>query len=96
MAVKIKNNTKTFNQTGKKMTGGNEKIDHIMFIPPAIEKGNKNIIPVIIPITDKTSHLNIQHDPCSLINSFSNCMLIFENYNLLVFLLLVVYDIFNW
>jgi len=48
MAVKIKNNTKTFNQAGKKMTGGNEKIDHIMFIPPAIEKGNKNIIPVII------------------------------------------------
>jgi len=47
-AVKIKNKTKIFNQIGKKITGGNEKISHIIFIPPAIENGNKNIIPLII------------------------------------------------
>jgi len=47
-AIKIKNNTKIFNQTGRKIVGGNEKINHIIFIPPTIENGNKNIIPLII------------------------------------------------
>ena len=42
IALTINIRTNTFNQIGKKIIGGHEKINHIIFIPPKIENGNKN------------------------------------------------------
>jgi len=50
-AVKIKSRTKTFIQIGKKIVGGKENNNHVIFIPPIIENGNRNSIPVIIKLS---------------------------------------------
>ena len=51
IALKIKSRTKTFIQIGKKIVGGNENSNHVIFIPPIIENGNKNSIPIIIKLS---------------------------------------------
>jgi len=51
IALTINIRTNTFNQIGKKIIGGHEKINHIIFIPPKIENGNKNNIPLIINLS---------------------------------------------
>jgi len=51
IAVKIKTMTKIFIQIGRRIVGGKEKISHVIFIPPIIENGNKNSIPLIISLS---------------------------------------------
>ena len=51
IALTIKNITNIFSQTGKKIVGGYEKDNHIIFIPSIIEKGNRKSIPVIINLS---------------------------------------------
>lgn len=51
IALTIKNITNIFSQTGRKIVGGYEKDNHIIFIPPIIEKGNRKSIPVIINLS---------------------------------------------